>query len=63
MLSRAEGKARDSLLEVAFERGLSNDLPYPAGTFNVVRLGGPGGIAVSREKLDIARDPYALDLP
>jgi len=36
MLSRAEGKARDSLLEVAFERALSNDLPYPAETFNVV---------------------------
>ena len=37
--------------------------PEFAGTFNVVRLGGPRGIAVSREKLDIARDPYAVDLP
>jgi DNA repair exonuclease SbcCD nuclease subunit len=36
--------------------------PEFAGTFNVVRLGGPG-ITVSREKLDIARDPYAVDLP
>jgi DNA repair exonuclease SbcCD nuclease subunit len=36
--------------------------PEFAGTFNVVRLG-VGGVSVMREKLDIARDPYALDLP
>jgi DNA repair exonuclease SbcCD nuclease subunit len=36
--------------------------PEFAGTFNVVRLGA-GGVSVMREKLDIARDPYALDLP
>ena len=35
--------------------------PEFAGTFNVVRLG--EGVQVTREKLDIARDPYALDLP
>jgi DNA repair exonuclease SbcCD nuclease subunit len=37
--------------------------PEFAGTFNVVRLGAGGGVAVTREKLDIARDPYAADLP
>jgi Calcineurin-like phosphoesterase len=37
--------------------------PEFAGTFNVVRLGGASGVSVMREKLDIARDPYALDLP
>jgi len=37
--------------------------PEFAGTFNVVRLGGAGGISVTRERLAIARDPYALDLP
>jgi hypothetical protein len=37
--------------------------PEFAGTFNVVRLGGAGGVSVTREKLAIARDPYALDLP
>jgi DNA repair exonuclease SbcCD nuclease subunit len=36
--------------------------PEFAGTFNVVRIGG-AGVSVTREKLDIARDPYALDLP
>jgi DNA repair exonuclease SbcCD nuclease subunit len=36
--------------------------PEFAGTFNVVRLGA-GGVSVTREKLAIARDPYALDLP
>lgn len=36
--------------------------PEFAGTFNVVSLG-DGGVSVVREKLDIARDPYALDLP
>ncbi len=36
--------------------------PEFAGTFNVVRLG-EAGVSVTREKLDIARDPYALDLP
>jgi DNA repair exonuclease SbcCD nuclease subunit len=35
--------------------------PEFAGTFNVVLLG--EGVRVTREKLDIARDPYALDLP
>ena len=37
--------------------------PEFAGTFNVVRLSGAGGVSVTREKLAIARDPYALDLP
>lgn len=37
--------------------------PEFAGTFNVVRLGAAGGVAVTREKLHIARDPYAADLP
>jgi DNA repair exonuclease SbcCD nuclease subunit len=37
--------------------------PEFAGTFNVVRLGAGGGVQVTREKLAIARDPYALDLP
>ena len=37
--------------------------PEFAGTFNVVRLGGAGGVSVSREQIDIPRDPYALDLP
>jgi DNA repair exonuclease SbcCD nuclease subunit len=32
--------------------------PEFAGTFNVVRLG-DGGVTVTREALDIARDPYA----
>jgi hypothetical protein len=36
--------------------------PEFAGTFNVVRLG-RAGVSVTREKLDIARDPYASDLP
>src|SRR5262245_28512864 len=36
--------------------------PEFAGTFNVGRLG-DRGVSVTREKLDIARDPYALDLP
>jgi DNA repair exonuclease SbcCD nuclease subunit len=36
--------------------------PEFAGTFNLVRLG-EAGVSVTREKLDIARDPYALDLP
>jgi DNA repair exonuclease SbcCD nuclease subunit len=36
--------------------------PEFAGTVNVVRLGA-GGVSVTREKLDIARDPYSLDLP
>jgi DNA repair exonuclease SbcCD nuclease subunit len=36
--------------------------PEFAGTINVVRLGN-FGVSVSREKLAIARDPYALDLP
>jgi DNA repair exonuclease SbcCD nuclease subunit len=36
--------------------------PEFAGTFNVVRLGADG-VSVVREKLSIARDPYALDLP
>ncbi|MGH6768038.1 MAG: metallophosphoesterase family protein [Xanthobacteraceae bacterium] len=33
--------------------------PEFAGTFNVVRLGGDGAVTVTREALDIARDPYA----
>jgi len=37
--------------------------PEFAGTFNVVRLSGAGSVSVTREKLAIARDPYALDLP
>jgi DNA repair exonuclease SbcCD nuclease subunit len=37
--------------------------PEFAGTFNVVRLSAGDGVSVTREKLDIARDPYALDLP
>ena len=36
--------------------------PEFAGTFNVVRLGA-GGVSVTRERIDIPRDPYALDLP
>jgi DNA repair exonuclease SbcCD nuclease subunit len=37
--------------------------PEFAGTFNVVRLGDTGEVSVTREHLDIPRDPYALDLP
>jgi DNA repair exonuclease SbcCD nuclease subunit len=37
--------------------------PEYSGTFNVIRLGGGDGVAVTRERLNIARDPYALDLP
>jgi DNA repair exonuclease SbcCD nuclease subunit len=37
--------------------------PEFAGTFNVVRLSAAGGVSVTREKLDIVRDPYALDSP
>jgi DNA repair exonuclease SbcCD nuclease subunit len=35
--------------------------PEYAGTCNVVRLGESSGVTVSREKLAIARDPYAFD--
>ena len=37
--------------------------PEFAGTFNVVRLSGSRGVSVTRERLEIARDPYGLDLP
>ena len=37
--------------------------PEYAGTFNVIRLGHSAGVSVTREKLAIARDPYAFDLP
>src|SRR5262245_20908786 len=37
--------------------------PEFAGTFNVVRLSEGHGVSVVREKLNIARDPYALDSP
>jgi DNA repair exonuclease SbcCD nuclease subunit len=37
--------------------------PEYAGTINVVRLSAAHGVSVTREKLDIARDPYALDSP
>jgi DNA repair exonuclease SbcCD nuclease subunit len=36
--------------------------PEFAGTFNVVRMSGASGVSVSREKLAIARDPYASDI-
>ncbi|MCC6890718.1 MAG: metallophosphoesterase [Hyphomicrobiales bacterium] len=36
--------------------------PEFAGTVNVVRFGA-GGVRIARETIDIARDPYALDLP
>ncbi len=35
--------------------------PEYAGTFNVIRLGHSAGVSVTREKLAIARDPYAFD--
>jgi len=37
--------------------------PEFAGTVNVVRLDAARGVAVTRQRLEIARDPYALDLP
>jgi DNA repair exonuclease SbcCD nuclease subunit len=37
--------------------------PEFAGTCNVIRLSKACGVSVTREKLNIARDPYAADLP
>jgi DNA repair exonuclease SbcCD nuclease subunit len=37
--------------------------PEFAGTVNVVRFGDTGAVSVTRRPIDIARDPYALDLP
>lgn len=37
--------------------------PEFSGTFNVIRLSPGGTVTVERKPLDIARDPYALDLP
>ena len=34
--------------------------PEFAGTFNVVRLSSSGNVSVTRESIDIPRDPYAL---
>lgn len=36
ILERAREKARDAGVKIAFKQGLSNELPYEAGTFDVV---------------------------